>query len=289
MVTSKEVTILNPFSGKARKRPTSKRSAGKSRKTAGKKEPMNPFAIPSDARPKINPFKETKMATRKRKATKRKSARKARNPFAPHPAPAGASVHRVTLRTSGKGKRTKVWAPRGPRATAGIGEGVVLNPRMRSRKRRSSLRRSGNPFSLKTMFNKQLLLDCALIGVGFVGGNKVLGMVGDKLASLHPSAPKARGLLLVALGGIVQYKVKNPMAKKAGIGLIVSGVYDLVAQNLGDTIGIAPLADDLILSGTDINAEMLGVDIQDQSFVQGNDLDAELFGSDSLIMSDDDI
>jgi hypothetical protein len=292
MVTSKEVTILNPFNGKARKRPSSKRTAGKSKKTAGKPQIIKAPKSVEGLRYN-NPFvKETEMARKTARKSKARKTRKARNPGIPHPAGATAQKHRVTLRTTGKGKRQKVWAPIGSRAL--VGAGTTLNPfgGRKPRKRRSSLRRTGNPFALKTMFNKQLLLDTALIGGGFVIGNKLVGKIGELIANipgLDDKSEKVRGLVLIALGGIVQFKVKNAMVKKAGAGLMVAGVYDLVANNFGDAIGIAPLSDDLILSGTDINAEMLGVDVQDQSFIQGDDLDAELFGSDSLIMSDDDI
>lgn len=107
-----------------------------------------------------------------------------------------------------------------------------------------------NPAALSVITNKQNAVAITGVTVGLVVGIKGGSMLYGKLPA---SFRRFAGILGFAAGSIIAAKVKNDLVKKAGVGIAVSGIYDLVSQNV-KAANLMPIAGiDLSYSGETIN------------------------------------
>lgn len=160
------------------------------------------------------------------------------------------------------------------------------------RKRFRHRRFRRNPgVNFKAIMAPSNFMQIGSVAVGFVAGAKVGGMIYNKLFEGTGALAKVRrfaGLVTFVLGGAVSALIKNDLARKAGMGIAVAGVYDLIAQNApgaglkpvnGDTVDIAGNRVDLVGDGAyDQNDDLDGDTINvsgDMTDLVGDDAEAD--------------
>lgn len=150
-----------------------------------------------------------------------------------------------------------------PRRRRGRSRGFRRNPSHGRRYRR-------NPsVNFKRIMAPSNFVQIGSVTVGFVAGAKVGGMIYNRMFSGTGALAKVRrfaGLVTFALGGAISALVKNDLARKAGLGVAVAGVYDLIAQNAPQA-GLKPVNGDTI----DVN----GVDLVGDDRVYDEGMDGE--------------
>jgi hypothetical protein len=140
--------------------------------------------------------------------------------------------HRMVIYRSPRGRIT-----RSPRSRLGFhritGQRIFINPSRRYRRRRNPM------FSMKGLLG-QFRLDQALpILGGFAGGVALKAQYGEKMIAKLPVkwqdyARKYSGVATAGIGAFLSMKSKQKMMKSVGLGLIVAGVYDLIASNFAE-------------------------------------------------------
>lgn len=111
------------------------------------------------------------------------------------------------------------------------------------------------------------------VAVGFVAGAKVGGMIYNKLFEGTGALAKVRrfaGLVTFVLGGAVSALIKNDLARKAGMGIAVAGVYDLIAQNAPGA-GLKPVNGDTVDIAGGNRVDLVG----DGAYAQDDDMDGD--------------
>lgn len=150
--------------------------------------------------------------------------------------------------------------------------------RTRSVSKRKYRRNPGGRGLLKQAFNRKHIVNIASLGIGFVGGIKAQKYINqlDALVSYR----RFTGLIPFILGTIIGVKGRREAIKSIGAGLSLSGLYDLVTQNVPQ-IGLSPVEgvdlDDDMYTGTaiDLDGQVIDVDgDDDETIVVGeNDYD----------------
>jgi len=128
--------------------------------------------------------------------------------------------------------------------------GYAINPSRRNKMRHMSLFRGihGSPFrtkkyhrnpsALKAILSKDNIMSTVGIAGGFIAGVKGGKFIYTKVPSAFR---KFAGLITFGLGTVIALKVRNNILKKAGMGVAVSGLYDLITQNIPQ-LGLMPIA-----------------------------------------------
>jgi hypothetical protein len=157
----------------------------------------------------------------KRKATRRKAPAKtrARRRKATR---STAKKSRVTLYKRGN----KYYAPRkSGRYAPTLRKGMKVNPARRRKVRR-------NPkFSLKKVLNTKLVINGSLIAGGFIAG----AFVAQKIREFVPQLSmlgKFSGAVNIVAGLLGASLVKGEKAKMVSLGMVASGAYDIINQNV---------------------------------------------------------
>ena len=139
-------------------------------------------------------------------------------------------------------------------------------------KRRSTRRRyRRNPAGgaiMKQAFSKNHIIKITSLGVGFVGGIKAQKFINgvEALANFR----RFTGAIPFILGTVLAVKSKKEAVKAVGAGISLSGLYDLVTQNVPQN-GLSPVEgvdlDDDMYYGTAIDVDGTAID------VDGEDID----------------
>lgn len=207
----------------------------------------------------INPTKGRKQKTLKggssmiRRRKKRRTRRVKRKAYRRNP------VRRVKRRT----RRRRITAVR----------------RRRTYRRNPSRTRG----LLKTAFSRKHVINILSLGVGFVGGIKAQKYINGVEAFMN--FRRWTGLIPFILGTIVAVRGKSEAVKSVGAGLSLSGMYDLVTQNIPQ-IGLAPVEgvdlDDTMYQGTAIDLEGTNaIDLEGEDDVMvGDHDDIDVVGDD---------
>lgn len=133
-------------------------------------------------------------------------------------------------------------------------ESTRLNPRRRRKTRKKSTRRTAVSRRRRTyrrnparklqgmLFNRRAIIQGASLAAGFGGGALVMPVI----VQFSPQAVKNQrrflGIIHVLLGSVVISKSKRPVSKNMAMGVLASGIYDLVAQNIPQ-LGLRSLPD----------------------------------------------
>lgn len=137
-----------------------------------------------------------------------------------------------------KAARTRARRRRGGRKRRSIKQTLRINRRSRrtSGRRRSRRRTRRNPkFTLKRAFNQRAIMRGLAILVGFTGGVALPGLImpvvpKDMDTKARDVIRKLMGIPVVMIGGWVSMQGRKKDTKNVGTGLIVAGVYDLLAS-----------------------------------------------------------
>lgn len=144
------------------------------------------------------------------------------------------------------------------------------NPAKRRRYRRNPAGRG----ILKSAFNKKHMVNILSLGVGFVGGIKAQKYINDM--EFMANFRRFSGLIPFVLGTMLGIRGKGEAVKSVGAGLSLSGLYDLVTQNVPQ-IGLSPVE---------------GVDLEDNTYGTALDIDGtaiDVEGDDTVLVGDDDL
>lgn len=153
-----------------------------------------------------------------------------------------------------------------------------------------------NPFrGSNRVIDKQLLIQGLSVAVGLYGGVQVQKWL-NRQPAVSPNMLKYTGLANIALGTLLALKAKKSTIKSAGVGIVASGIWDLISKNLTG-VGLTPLVG-LDVSGEEellgyTNDELLGenevvdvngLDVSGEEVVDGVEVidgdENETFGSD---------
>jgi hypothetical protein len=142
------------------------------------------------------------------------------------------------------------------------------------RKKVSRRRYRSNPAILKQAFSKAHLINIASLGVGFVGGIKAQKYINgmEALAKFR----KFTGAIPFILGTFIALKSNKAAIKSVGAGVSLSGLYDLVTQNIPQ-LALSPvegvdLDDEYYTNGAlvDMDGEVIDMDGTDEDIVVGD-------------------
>lgn len=146
--------------------------------------------------------------------------------------------------------------------------------RRRTYKRRSYRR---NPTKILKAFSQDNIINIASLGVGFIGGIKAQKFVNnvEALANFR----RFTGAIPFVLGFFLAARAKKKSVQNVGAGLSLSGLYDLVSQNIPQ-IGLSPV------EGVDLDDydEDYGTAID----VDGTAIDLEGEDDDDILVGEDD-
>lgn len=142
---------------------------------------------------------------------------------------------------------------------------------------------------IKGAFGKQHIIEIVSLGVGYVGGIKAQKFINgvEALANYR----RFTGVIPFVLGAILATKSKKSSVKSVGAGISLSGLYDLVTQNVPQ-IGLSPVEgvdlDDDSMYGTalDMDGNTIDMDGDDMDLV-GNQNEF-VVGEDDYVMGDSD-
>ena len=136
---------------------------------------------------------------------------------------------------------------------------------------------------MKQAFSKKHLINITSLGVGFVGGIKAQKFINDveALASFR----KFTGVIPFLLGTVLAVKSRSEAVKSVGAGISLSGLYDLVTQNVPQ-IGLTPVEgvdlDDTSYYGTAIDVDGTAIDME------GEDIDVVGEYDEDIVVGEDD-
>lgn len=185
------------------------------------------------ALPKRSSKSKTKgktMAKRRRKAparraTARRVRRVRRNP-AKTKARFGGMWRGEKSRVTVYKKGGKLYAPRQRgRYKPTLKKSIKINPSRRRRIKR-------NPsFSLKRVLNTKLIINGSLIAGGFIAGAFVASKIREFVPQLG-ALGKFSGAVNIVAGLVGASLVKGEKAKMVALGMVASGAYDIISQNV---------------------------------------------------------
>jgi len=151
------------------------------------------------------------------------------------------------------------------------------NPVARRKYRRNPVGRG----ILKQTFNKSNIMNIAGIGVGFIGGIKLHKFINN--VEMLMNYRRFTGLIPLILGSIVAVRSRKSAMKSLGTGIALSGMYDLVSQNIPQ-LQLSPVEgidlEDNAYYGTAIDVDGSTIDLEGEDInVLGEDV--ELVGEDN--------
>jgi hypothetical protein len=129
---------------------------------------------------------------------------------------------------------------------------------------------------MKQAFSRNHIVNIVSLGVGFVGGIKAHKFIND--IEFLANYRRWTGIIPFILGTLVAVRGRSQAIKSVGAGLSLSGIYDLVTQNIPQ-IGLSPVE---------------GVDLEDNSYygtaidVDGTAIDMEGMDEDIAVVGQDD-
>jgi hypothetical protein len=136
---------------------------------------------------------------------------------------------------------------------------------------------------MKQAFNKNHIIKIASLGVGFVGGIKVQKYI-NNMDMLVPYR-RFTGLIPFIAGTMLAVKSRKASVQAVGAGLSLSGLYDIVTQNIPQ-LGLSTVEgvdiEDNSYYGTAIDVDGTAIDMDGEDDVLvGEDNDIEVVGDDS--------
>ena len=141
---------------------------------------------------------------------------------------------------------------------------TMLNPRRRRHARR-------NPLNIKSILSKKVLMTGVKIGGGIALGFIMLPLVSRMLPVSMQKYDKYLGVGNVLIGALMAAFLKNKDLKDVGIVIAGTGVYDLLAMNTQEWLGLPTVLRDsklirqLMPTSTSVAAPVSGY--ADQSYV----------------------
>jgi hypothetical protein len=158
------------------------------------------------------------------------------------------------------------------------------NPRRR-RRRRSYRRNPAITGGIRRAFSRENIINVASLGVGFIGGIKAQKYMNQ--VEFFAKYRRWTGLIPFILGTIIAARGRAAV-RSAGAGVSLSGLYDLVSQNI-PALKLAPVEGiDLndVDGALDIDMDGLDIDVDEGTFGQD---DVEIVGDDDeVVVGEDD-
>lgn len=136
----------------------------------------------------------------------------------------------------------------------GVKSGTRVNPKRRRKVRKNASyvarkRRRRNPqFKINRLISRPFLMQVAGIGGGIALGYLTLPLM-YKILPTEVAAKNRRflGIVNVVLGGLMAGMLKNKTLKSMGITVAGTGVYDLIAANTQDMLGLPTIPETSML------------------------------------------
>lgn len=193
----------------------------------------------------LNPSRGESMPAKTRRRTRRKSTTRKNLSYSARRNPA---KKKTTRKKATRGRHRPVvyktasgWK-RSPNSTL-FPEPVRLNPRRRrkvrkaarrfigARKRRYTRRNPVKRFGSRIIDQKLIMQGFSLAG-GFAGGALLMPVIYNFSPQVIKSNRRFMGIIHIILGTLTVSNIKHAAGKNIGAGIIASGAYDLIAQNI---------------------------------------------------------
>lgn len=252
---ARTLTVLNPNKGKqviTKKAESTKKPKGVKTMAKKKKSAKSNPSRAHHKKAKKNPSKAHKKSHKKNPYAVTHSVRKV--PKRKH----NPSAKPSSPKDSPKGTLGPKWK----HIESHWGRRIAYNPKKK---------RKHNPALDQKKIMKFVLL--TLEGVTGAFGSVKLIQLYSKVPVVNQIPAKFSGAINFILGGLAAWKLKNEHLKTASIGVAAGGLYDLIAQNFGEALGIKPLGADLRVVGGDETLEVVGEYYGDDDTLFGAGID----------------
>lgn len=145
------------------------------------------------------------------------------------------------------------------------------NPVMKRYTRRRTYRRNPAIMSIvKSTVNQKNLVKLGAISGGFIGGSMVNTKVKDLIATQFPAmgvwGDRLSGVVTAIIGGIIAGQSRQSILKDAGLGVSVSGIYDVIKSLMAEYAPDVNLGMDFTALGRDIGTPGAGMMARPETF-----------------------